>query len=404
MRGRVVPAIGSLLLCGMLWPAVTAAPAASQDLLTAPTVARSHGTAPAASPDDLTTRDLAHRVFVVTFAGRWPHRVGAGAAAYNLKHFGVRTPAEVVHTFRPGGVIYFANNISTVDQVRRLSTGLQRAAADEGYRLLIMTDQEGGRVSRLPGRAAQSQPSAASYAGNVPPARRDAEAVGAAMRRMGVLVDLAPVADVNTVGDAGIIGDRSFGSTAEVVSPMVAGQVRGYHDGGVATTLKHWPGHGSTRVDSHKSLPTLDLSVSRWKRVHVPPFTTGIAAGTDLVMVSHLAYPALDKTGRPASLSPILTRQWLRGRLGFRGVIITDSLTMGALADYGDSPQIALRAFRAGADLLRTPGAPRAAARGLMEAVAAGTLDRAALEQSVRRALDLQDKLGLVDGPAELGP
>lgn len=368
---------------------------------TASEVRPSAATADPGSGAGLTVEQMAHRLFVVTIAGRRAHHVSDAAAAYNLQKYGVRTPAEVVRRFDPGGVIYFANNISSVDQVRQLSAGLQEAASREGYHLLIMTDQEGGTVSRLPGIAAE-QPSAASYDGHPLPARREARAVGAAMRRMGVLVDLAPDADVDTAGSASVIGSRSFGSTPDVVSRMVRAQICGYHTGGVATTLKHWPGLGSVTVDPHQSLPTLTIPVHRWKRVDVTPFRDGIADGTDLVMVTHLAYPALDPTGRPASLSYPLNGAWLRDKLGFQGVVITDSLTMGALRDYGDSARLAVRAYRAGSDLLLMPGSPRVAARGLVSAIRAGTIDQADVQASVSRVHHLVDKLGLAAGPATL--
>jgi beta-N-acetylhexosaminidase len=388
---RAIPrqtAAALLLLCAAF--AAAAAPDAASGASN-PRVAR---TALRELDDDA----LAHRLFVVSVAGRRPHSVSDAQGAWNRAHYGVATPAEVVRRFQPGGVVLFANNVSTVAQVTRLSEGLQAIAAERGYQLLIMSDQEGGRVSRLPGPAAEGQPAAASFRSRVGPARRSAREVGTAMRRMGVLVDLAPVADVNTVGNKGVIGDRSFGSTADVVSPMVSAQVCGYHAGGVATTLKHWPGHGSTAVDSHQALPTLDLPVRRWKRVHVPPFRTGIAAGADLVMVGHLAYPAIDSSGVPATLSPTLTRQWLRESLGFTGVTITDSLGMKALAGFGDNPTIARKAFDAGADLLLMPPQPRAAAESIAEALRAGEIDRATVRASVARVAVLQDKLGLVPG------
>jgi len=350
----------------------------------------------------ISTRALVHRLVVVEVAGTRAWAVTDEEAGFNLRLYGVRTPAAVVRTFRPGGVILYGDNVVSPDQVRRLTHGLQATARDVGYPLLVMTDQEGGRVVRLPGPIAQSQPSAASYDGDTAAARDDATRVGAAMQRMGVLVDLAPVADVNTVGDDGIIGDRSFGSTPSVVSPMVRAQVCGYHSGGVTTTIKHWPGHGSTRVDSHTALPTLTLPVYRWKRVHLPPFRAGIAAGTDLVMVGHLAYPALDPSGRPASLSARLNRQWLRDRLGFHGVVITDALTMGALRGYGGPGRIAVAAYRAGSDLLLTPGRPRAAAGALLDAVRGGTIHRTAVVASVGRLNRLADRLGLVAGSAAL--
>jgi len=355
-----------------------------------------------ATTTSLGNATLVHRLFVIEVAGLWPDRVGPTAARFNLGRYGARTPAGVVRRFRPGGVILFQDNISSVDQVRQLTRGLQQAARSVGYELLVMTDQEGGRVSRLPGPVAESQPPAASYDGNGPEARRDARAVGAAMRGMHVMVNLAPVADVNTVGDDGVIGDRSFGSEPDVVSRMVRAQVCGYHDGGVATTIKHWPGHGSTLVDSHQSLPTLTLPVRRWRRVHLPPFREGIAAGTDLVMVGHLAYPALDPSGLPASLSHVLTHDWLRNRLGFQGVIVTDALTMGALQDLGGSARLAVRAVRAGADLLLMAEKPRAAARALVDLVNSGKISRHRVRQSVTRVERLRDRLGLTAGPLVL--
>ena len=360
------------------------------------------GTASTSAASGLSNTLLVHRLFVIEVAGVRANRVGPEAARFNLQRYGVRTPAAVVRRFQPGGVILFGDNVVSVDQVRRLTLGLQDAAESAGYQLLVMTDQEGGRVRRLPGQVSQTQPSAASYDGDAALARHDARAVGTAMRGMHVLVDLAPVADVNTVGDAGVIGDRSFGADPDLVSRMVQAQVCGYHGGGVATTLKHWPGHGSTRTDSHRSLPTLTEPVARWRRNDLPPFKAGIAAGTDLVMVGHLAYPALDPSGTPASLSHTLTHDWLRNHLGFTGVVITDALTMGALKDFGDSARIATRALRAGADLLLMPRRPRADARALVELLQDHGISRQRVADSVARVAQLQDRLGLIAGPEHL--
>ncbi len=346
---------------------------------------------------------LLHQVLVVQVAGRRPHVVSAGAASYNDRLYGVPSPAGVVRTFHPGGIIYFSGNVSSVRQVTRLSQSLQYAAERRsGVPLLLMTDQEGGRVSRLPGPVIAAQPSARSFEGNTTAGRRSALAVGQAMRAMGVLVNLAPDADVDTVGDAGVIGDRSFGSTAGRVSAMVGAQICGYHRSRIATTIKHWPGHGSTRVDSHEALPHLHLTLPTWRRVHEPPFRAGIAAGTDLLMVGHLAYARLDPSGRPASLSRIMDHRWLRDRLHFRGVVITDALTMGALKTFGNDGRLAVTAFRAGADLLLLDRSPRAAVAALKAAVAAGQITRAQLESSVLRVLRLEDRLGLLPGPRTL--
>ena len=138
-----------------------------------------------------------------------------------------------------------------------------------------------------------------------------------------------------------MIGDRAFGTGPDGVSRLVRAQTCGYHRGGVGVTLKHWPGHGSTSVDSHRSMPTLTLPLSRWRQDHLPPFRAGIRVGADLVMTGHLAYPRLDPSGDPATLSRRLTTGWLRERLSFDGVVVTDSLGMGAIVSRGTPGEIA---------------------------------------------------------------
>ncbi len=351
---------------------------------------------------EMTLRALVHQLLVVTVAGTRPRAVTPGEASRNLADFGVRTPAAVARTFQPGGVVYFDENVDVVRQVRALSRGLHRAGRRGGSPPLLFTDQEGGSVSRLPGPVARNQPAARDLGGDRTLGFASAHRVGAAMAGMGLDVDFAPVADVDTVGGAGVIGDRAFGTTAAVVGRMVRAQTCGYHRGGVAVSLKHWPGHGSTTTDSHESLPTLTLAEPEWRRTHLPPFVAGIARGADLVMTGHLAYPGLDASGRPATLSRRLTTGWLRERLGFDGVVVTDSLEMAALADFGGPGRVAVRALRAGADLLLMSPAPRVAARAVRTAVRDGRLARSALEASVLRVLRLKDATGLVRGPGEL--
>jgi len=216
------------------------------------------------------------------------------------------------------------------------------------------------------------------------------------MLRLGVNLDFAPVADVNTVGDAGVIGDRSFGSKPEQVSRLVRAQVCGYHDGGVAATAKHFPGHGSTRVDSHVELPVLAVTRRQWRRVDLPPFQEAIDAGVDAVMVGHLAFPALDRTGRPASLSRPMVTGWLRQRLGYDGLVVTDSLAMGAVASRGSSADVAVQVLSAGVDVLLMPPDPDAVVRGVLHAVRNGRLSPARIDQSVERVLSVKDRLGLL--------
>ncbi|MDQ3324431.1 MAG: beta-hexosaminidase [Actinomycetota bacterium] len=351
----------------------------------------------------MSVRQLAHQLQVVTVAGRRPHRVSSDERAANMRRFGVRTPAGVARTFRPGGMVYFDQNVSTPQQVRALSGGLHRASRRAGLPTLLFTDQEGGLVSRLPGPVADRQPAARELGGDPRLARTSARRMGSAMAGMGLDADFAPVADVDTVGGDGVIGTRAFGSGPGVVSRMVRQQICGYHRSGVAVSLKHWPGHGSTSVDSHQALPQLSLPLRSWRSQHLAPFAAGVRAGADMVMTGHLAYERLDPSGRPASLSPRMTRGWLRGRLGFDGVIVTDSLSMSAVAAPGTAGRVAVQALRAGADLLLMSPSPTAAADGIRAAVANGRLTRARLERSALRVLRLKQDAGLLNRPQRPG-
>ena len=348
----------------------------------------------------LSLRELAHRLQVVRVAGTAPRTVTPSEEAANRANFGVPTPAAVAGGWQPGGVVYFDANVASVGQVRSLSRGLHRASRRGGWPTLLFTDQEGGLVSRLPGPSAVEQPAARTFANRPAVGSASARRVGAAMAAMGLDVNLAPVADVDTVG--GVIGDRAFGTGPDGVSRLVRAQTCGYHRGGVGVTLKHWPGHGSTSVDSHRSLPTLTLPLTLWRQDHLPPFRAGIRGGADLVMTGHLAYPRLDPSGRPATLSPRLTNGWLRERLGFDGVVVTDALGMGAIVSRATPGQIAVRALRAGADLLLMSPSPRGATSGIVEAVRDGRLSRDRLEESALRVLRLADTTGLVPGPRHL--
>jgi beta-N-acetylhexosaminidase len=148
-------------------------------------------------------------------------------------------------------------------------------------------------------------------------------------------------------------------------------------------------------------LPTVRLPRATWRREHLPPFVAGIAGGADMVMTGHLVYPRLDSSRRPASLSQVLTQRWLRQRLGFRGVIVTDALEMAAVAERGSAGDIAVQALRAGADLLLMSPDPAAAAAGIQRAVATGRLDRERLERSVLRVLAVKARTGLVAAAAD---
>src|SRR5690606_34275406 len=192
----------------------------------------------------------------------------------------------------------------------------------------------------------------------------------------------------------------AFGGDTGLVSTLVAAQVHGFQDdGGISASVKHFPGHGDTAVDSHYGVPLIDKSEAEFRAEDLPPFTAAIAAGTDSIMTAHIVVPALDPSGRPATFShPILTGL-LREEMGFDGVIVTDSLSMqGAREEFGDD-RVPVEAIRAGADQMRMPPNLRVAYDGVMAAVADGEITEDRIDASVRRILEQKAKRGVLTDP-----
>ncbi|GII91067.1 hypothetical protein Ssi02_12980 [Sinosporangium siamense] len=318
-------------------------------------------------------------------------------SAENQARFGAATPAKVVAKYRPGGVIIFpwSGNVKSVAQVVGLTNGLQDASPK--IPLLIAADQENGRVSRL-APLVTDLPSAKRIGdtGDTSLARAAAKATGTEMRALGVNLDFAPVADVNINPKNPVIGDRAYGSNPRRVATMVGAAVKGFHDAGIASTAKHFPGHGDTSVDSHTGLPVINHSRSQWDRLDAPPFKAAIRADVDAVMSAHVVMPKLDPSGDPATLSkPILTGL-LRERLGFDGVVSTDALDMAGVRKKYNDGEVAVRAILAGADLLLMPPNMEKAYKGVLTAVKSGRISKARLDQSVTRLLRLKANRGLL--------
>ncbi|HWC67356.1 MAG TPA: beta-N-acetylhexosaminidase [Acidimicrobiales bacterium] len=246
-----------------------------------------------------------------------------------------------------GGVCLFARNVASPDQVTELVTTLRSARPD----VVVALDEEGGDVTRL--HAAQGSPHAGhatlGAADDVGLTRSVAHAIGAELAAAGIDVDLAPCLDVNSDAGNPVIGVRSFGADPHLVARHGIAFIEGLHDAGVRACVKHFPGHGDTTVDSHLELPTIMVGADvLWERELVP-FEAAIAAGVDAVMPSHLLVPALDSA--PATVSPRLLGEVLRGELGFAGAVVTDALDMRGIARDGGMPVAAVHALAAGADL-----------------------------------------------------
>ncbi|WP_371671338.1 glycoside hydrolase family 3 protein [Streptomyces sp. NBC_00289] len=352
----------------------------------------------------MTTEEKVGQLFVMRVYGHSATAPDQADIDANLQEIGVRTAAELIARYRVGGIIYFtwAHNTRDPYQIAALSNGIQRASLQQprGLPVLISTDQEHGIVTRV-GEPATLFPGAMAVGAGR--SRADARTLGriagAELRATGIRQDYAPVADVNVNPANPVIGVRSFGADPDAVASLVAAEVSGYRHAGVAATAKHFPGHGDTAVDSHYGFPVITHSREVWERLDATPFRAAIAAGIDSIMTAHIMVPALDDSGDPATLShPILTGI-LRGRLGYDGVVITDSLAMeGVRTKYGDD-RVPVLALKAGVDQLLNPPSLDVAWNAVLGAVRDGELTEARLDESLLRILRLKSRLGLFDRP-----
>jgi beta-N-acetylhexosaminidase len=354
----------------------------------------------------------AHAASLADQTGRWTERIGqevenapdpiaglndAQLAGQRLVvgFDGRRAPGALLHRVAAGelgGVILFTRNIGSRSQVRSRVGELQAAAgrAPGGRSVLVMIDQEGGQVSRLPGPPSRS-PGEMGDTGSPAVARSEGRATGRSLAGVGINVDLAPVVDVARPGTNMEALERSFGPRRGGVTKLASAFAAGLRASGVLSCAKHFPGLGLARGDEDLRLNRIEAPLSRLRAIDEPPF---VEARTELVMVSTGIYPAIDDT--PALFSRAITTGELRGHLGFEGTAVTDDLEVPAIARWGSPASRALGAARAGNDLLlfaQNPGNGFAAARGLTEALVDGSLDRAAFEAATRRTLDLRSRL-----------
>ncbi|HEX6745621.1 MAG TPA: glycoside hydrolase family 3 N-terminal domain-containing protein [Solirubrobacteraceae bacterium] len=335
---------------------------------------------PAARPGPrLTDAQLAGQHVVFPFAGRTP-------------------PPALLARIRRGeaaGVIFLGANLGTPAQVRALTRSLRRVPRPAGLRapLLLMVDQEGGSVRRLPGAPSRSAPAMAAT-GRPSVALAEGRATAATLRAAGMNVDLAPVVDVARPESALQAEGRGFGFGVRSAARFGAAFTRGLRAGGVAATAKHFPGFGAAPANTDVGAVRIRVGLRALRAVDRLPFAAAIRSGAGLVMLSSAIYPTLSRA--PAVLSARVVQGELRKGLGFRGVTISDDLEAPAFASRGGARGAALAATRAGVDLLlfaRTYDGADRAARALADGLRAGRVDRGALEASLGRVLALRAAL-----------
>lgn len=336
--------------------------------------------------DGMTTQEKICQLLIVH-----PEALTGGSAVTGMTD----SLAAALREYPVGGVLLSAGNMTSGEQLAALTAALSNGCKTAP---LISVDEEGGRVARLMNTVGTTKlGSMYSYrAQGTQGAHDNAQTIARDIAAYGFNTDFAPVADVWTNKRSNATGDRAYSDDYDEAAELVAAAVKGFHDGGVICCLKHFPGHGSTKTDSHDGAATVDKTLPQLRQEDLKPFMSGIAAGADMVMVGHLTVPTMDDV--PASLSRKIVTNLLRYDLGFRGVIVTDGLQMQALAQYADGEKAVL-AFAAGNDMLLeisdVPGTVAAIEKALVD----GTLTQAALDQSVLRILQLKLAHGIVGMP-----
>ncbi|MBM7566575.1 beta-N-acetylhexosaminidase [Paenibacillus sacheonensis] len=305
-----------------------------------------------------------------------------------------------------GGFIFYKNNVTTPAGVAAYVNQLKAWNKANPSPLLISVDQEGGRVSRLPGLLKFPAARVIGDTGDVSYASAIGSALGQASKLMGFNVDFAPVLDINSNPDNPVIGDRSYGTTSKRVTDMGLAVMEAIQKKGVISVVKHFPGHGDTSVDSHLELPVVNKSLSQLKKFEWLPFQAAIKDGVDMVMVAHILFPSIDKA-MPASLSKTIITDQLRGELGYRGVVITDDMTMGAIANHFGLAQAAVTTVKAGSDIILLAHGyedAKTVLTALKQSIQKGGLTEKRIDESVIRILTMKQKYKLSDAAVGAHP
>ena len=302
-----------------------------------------------------------------------------------------KTIRDVNAKYPIGGLILYAWNIKDKPQLAKLISDIR---ALNGKPLLCI-DEEGGRIARIAknenfdveviGPMADigktGDPKNAYHAGNV---------IGTYLTKYGFDIDFAPVADVNTNPDNIIIGDRAFSDKPEVAAPMVVSYLQGLKDAGVTGCVKHFPGHGDTKTDTHFGYASTQKTWAEMLQCEMVTFKAGIDWGCQLIMTAHIGTPNVTGSDVPATMSSVILQDKLRGELGYQNIIITDGMEMGAITTQYSSEEAAVNSIKAGVDIVLGPKNFVPAFEAVLKAVEEGTITEERINQSVRRILKMK--------------
>ena len=302
---------------------------------------------------------------------------------------------KVNENYPVGGIILYAHNIEDEAQLARF---IPEIRALKGSPLLCI-DEEGGRVARI-GRNSNfkvktyESMGAIGATGDPKNAYECGNTIGTYLHRYGFDIDFAPVADVNTNPENIVIGARAFSDKPEIAAPMVTNYLQGLKDAGITGCIKHFPGHGDTKADTHFGYAQSLKTWEQMKDCEMITFKAGIAWGTQLIMTAHIATPNVTGSDIPATMSSVILQDKLRGELGYQNIIITDAMEMGAITKQYTNAEAAVGTLQAGADIVLGPQNFVEAFDAVVKAVEVGRLSEQRIDQSVRRVLKLKKQIG----------
>lgn len=302
---------------------------------------------------------------------------------------------ETYKNYPAGGIALFSRNIVDEDQLTKLTASIHDL---NNITPIIAIDEEGGSVSRIANNsnfevARFESNEKIAQSGNGDKAYELGYMIGSYLKGYGIDLDFAPVADINTNPNNKVIGDRAFGSDPYTAAKMVNMAIAGFHDVGIATCIKHFPGHGDTSSDSHLSRVYTYKTWDELKEAELIPFEYGIAKDTEMVMVGHISTPNITGNDDPATLSYELLTDKLRNELGYKGIIISDSFEMGAITEYYETKDALVKAINAGVDIILLPENYIEAFNYLKEAVLNNEVSEDRINESVTRILTLKNKM-----------
>ncbi len=298
-----------------------------------------------------------------------------------------------------GGIIYFSPNFTDEAQAKEMIANTQKFGREVcKVPLFIGVDEEGGTVARLANSEGINVPKVGTMAeigasGNADAAYNAGSTIGKYLKEYGFNIDFAPVADVLTNELNQVVKDRSFGNDPNVVSQMALQVSKGLNDNGISSCYKHFPGHGATKDDTHEGFAYTNKNYDELMASEMVPFVQAIKNGADMIMVGHFSLPNVTGDNTCASISPVIINDILKTRLGYKGLVITDSLAMGALTDIYTSDVIAVRAIKAGVDILLMPQDFELAYNGVLNAVRSGEISEERIDSSVLKIIEKKLRL-----------